>query len=87
MVESSEIWLYVQISLNSLIAENYEEILESLIRDAKVVDHGRSPCDDLFIPDVADEKLVVYIKMEDVRDTSTWLQMAKVNIWCLIFGF
>lgn len=49
-----------------------------VLREAEVLDHGKNPCEDSFLPDTEGKTYVMFIKMETETDTSTWTELAKV---------
>uniref|UniRef100_A0A4W3HTK9 Alpha-1,3-mannosyl-glycoprotein 2-beta-N-acetylglucosaminyltransferase n=1 Tax=Callorhinchus milii TaxID=7868 RepID=A0A4W3HTK9_CALMI len=52
--------------------------------EAKVLDHSKNPCEDSFIPDTEGKIYVMYIKMEQETDFTTWTELAKcLHIWDL----
>ncbi|KAI5614606.1 protein O-linked-mannose beta-1,2-N-acetylglucosaminyltransferase 1, partial [Silurus asotus] len=53
-------------------------------REAEVLDHSKNPCEDSFIPDTEGKTYVMFIKMEQETDTSTWTELAKcLHVWDL----
>lgn len=76
---------YVQLkNLESVIKDNYEELIINLIQQGTILDHSKSPCEDDFIPDRKDDVFLMFIKMEEPKDFVTWLQVAKCfKIWDL----
>lgn len=48
--------------------------------EAEVLDHSKNPCEDAFIPDTEGKTYVMFIKMEQETDTSTWTELAKVQL-------
>lgn len=71
--------------IDQMDAVGYEKLVASLISTATVLDTGsRSPCQEDFIPDVQGRVFVLYVQMENGRDTSTWLSVAKcLKMWDL----
>ncbi|XP_046639042.1 protein O-linked-mannose beta-1,2-N-acetylglucosaminyltransferase 1-like [Daphnia pulicaria] len=70
--------------IENMKAANYERVVHTAVRNATVLDHNISPCEESFIPNVSGETFVLYMKMEHARDTVTWLQIAKCfKIWDL----
>ncbi|XP_057375549.1 protein O-linked-mannose beta-1,2-N-acetylglucosaminyltransferase 1-like [Daphnia carinata] len=70
--------------IENMKAINYERVIETAVSNATLLDHTISPCEESFIPNVAGETFVMYMKMEHARDTVTWLQIAKCfKIWDL----
>lgn len=77
---------YVQLkNIDTVIKDNYEELLVQMLLRGSVVDHSKSPCEDDFIPDKPEsDVLLMFIKMEEPKDFVTWLQVAKCfKIWDL----
>lgn len=48
--------------------------------EAEVLDHSKNPCEDSFIPDTEGKTYIMFIKMEQEADTSTWTELAKVEL-------
>lgn len=70
--------------VNSLKKAEYEALLENLLKRATVLDHTLSPCDEQFVPDSQETTYVMFIKMEESKDLTTWKQVAKCfRIWDL----
>lgn len=70
--------------LFSVTKDNYEKSIYHLLRQAIVLDHSKSPCEESFIPDTKGQVYVLFIKMNSAKDYSTWLQVAKCfKIWDL----
>ncbi|XP_064477377.1 protein O-linked-mannose beta-1,2-N-acetylglucosaminyltransferase 1-like isoform X1 [Ornithodoros turicata] len=65
--------------IDSVKKDKYEEVIHNLLRKAIVLDHSKSPCEENFVPDTKGEVYVMFIKMNGLRDFSTWLQIAKVR--------
>ncbi|KAH0618660.1 hypothetical protein JD844_018058 [Phrynosoma platyrhinos] len=58
--------------------------LKNVESEAEVLDHSKNPCEDSFIPDTEGKIYVMYIKMEQEADFTTWTQLAKcLHIWDL----
>lgn len=51
--------------------------------EAAVLDHSKNPCEDSFLPDTEGKTYVMYIRMEQEADFTTWTQLAKVTP-CLV---
>lgn len=49
--------------------------------EAEVLDHSKDPCEDSFVPDTEGKVYVMFIKMEQEADFTTWTQLAKVRPW------
>lgn len=49
------------------------------ISEAEILDHSKNPCEDSFVPDTEGKIYVMYIKMEQEADFTTWTQLAKVT--------
>lgn len=47
--------------------------------EAEVLDHSKNPCEDSFVPDTEGKVYVMFIKMEQEADFTTWTQLAKVR--------
>lgn len=70
--------------IESVKKDNYEELIHDLLRKSIVLDHSKSPCEENFIPDTKGEVYVMFIKMNNLRDFTTWMQVAKCfKIWDL----
>ena len=68
----------------SLKRPAYEDQVHSAIKSGHVID--TSPCSEDFkaLRRPSSESNVLYIKMNDAKDTVTWLQVAKcLHIWDL----
>ncbi|XP_014673623.1 PREDICTED: protein O-linked-mannose beta-1,2-N-acetylglucosaminyltransferase 1-like [Priapulus caudatus] len=64
--------------------EPYEQLVQSLISGAQVLDHSKSPCESDFIPDTKAVTYVMYIKMDDPKDVANWMEVAKCfRVWDL----
>lgn len=49
------------------------------MKKAIVLDHSKSPCDEDIVPDsLSGTPILLFIKMDHLKDFSTWLQVAKV---------
>ncbi|OCT84958.1 hypothetical protein XELAEV_18023119mg [Xenopus laevis] len=75
----------VQLSnVKSLQKDAYEIEIQKILSEAEVLDHTKNPCEDSFIPDTEGKTYVMYIKMEQEADFTTWSQLAKcLHIWDL----
>uniref|UniRef100_A0A1B6FTU3 Protein O-linked-mannose beta-1,2-N-acetylglucosaminyltransferase n=1 Tax=Cuerna arida TaxID=1464854 RepID=A0A1B6FTU3_9HEMI len=72
------------VNIESVLRDNYEELILRLITQGTVLDHSKSPCEEDFVPDKKNEVFLMFIKMEDSKDFRTWLQVAKCfKIWDL----
>ncbi|XP_022239615.1 protein O-linked-mannose beta-1,2-N-acetylglucosaminyltransferase 1-like isoform X2 [Limulus polyphemus] len=70
--------------IDSLRKDNYEILLEELLRTGIVLDHSKSPCEENFIPETKGEVYIMFIKMNTPKDFTTWLEVAKCfRIWDL----
>jgi len=73
--------------IDSLKRPAYEEQVHSMIRSSHVLDPMISPCLHNFsvpLNNRHNQPNVLYIKMENAKDTETWLQVAKCfHIWDL----
>lgn len=70
--------------IQRLKKDNYEIMIEDLMRKAVVLDHSKSPCEETFIPDTESETYIMFIKMDTPKDFTTWLHVAKCfRIWDL----
>lgn len=49
------------------------------LSEAEVLDHSKNPCEDSFLPDTEGKTYVMYIRMEQEADFTTWTQLAKVT--------
>lgn len=47
--------------------------------EAEVLDHSKNPCEDSFVPDTEGRVYVMFIRMEQEADFTTWTQLAKVR--------
>ncbi|GCC25491.1 hypothetical protein chiPu_0003901 [Chiloscyllium punctatum] len=71
-------------NVDSLKKDAYEIEIHKLISEAKVLEHTKNPCEDSFIPDTEGKVYIMYIKMEQEADFTTWTQLAKcLHIWDL----
>lgn len=43
------------------------------------MDHSKNPCEDSFVPDTEGKIYVMFIRMEQEADFTTWTQLAKVR--------
>ncbi|NWQ83348.1 PMGT1 acetylglucosaminyltransferase, partial [Columbina picui] len=82
------VWLYPDLSAlsssNSLRKDAYETEIHRLLGEAEVLDHSKSPCEDSFVPDTEGKVYVMFIRMEQEADFTTWTQLAKcLHIWDL----
>lgn len=48
--------------------------------EAEVLDHSKNPCEDSFVPDTEGKVYVMFIRMEQEADFTTWTQLAKVRL-------
>ncbi|ELU12459.1 hypothetical protein CAPTEDRAFT_154180 [Capitella teleta] len=70
--------------LDKMGQADYETEVNGLIEAATVLDHSKSPCDEIFIPETKGETYVMYISMKHATDYETWKQIAKCfHIWDL----
>ena len=80
-------WCVCLLFLFSLKRPAYEEQVHSMIRSSHVLDPMISPCLHNFsvpLNNRHNQPNVLYIKMENAKDTETWLQVAKCfHIWDL----
>uniref|UniRef100_A0A3B4BZD4 Protein O-linked-mannose beta-1,2-N-acetylglucosaminyltransferase n=1 Tax=Pygocentrus nattereri TaxID=42514 RepID=A0A3B4BZD4_PYGNA len=67
-------------NVDSLKKDAYEVEIQNLLREAEVLDHSKNPCEDSFVPDTEGKSYVMFIKMEQESDTSTWTELAKVDL-------
>lgn len=44
-----------------------------------MLDHSKNPCEDSFVPDTEGKVYVMFIRMEQEADFTTWTQLAKVR--------
>ncbi|XP_060775984.1 protein O-linked-mannose beta-1,2-N-acetylglucosaminyltransferase 1 isoform X3 [Neoarius graeffei] len=71
-------------NIDGLKKDAYEVEIQNLLREAEVLDHSKNPCEDAFIPDTEGKTYVMFIKMEQETDTSTWTELAKcLHVWDL----
>ncbi|KAL7891303.1 hypothetical protein AOLI_G00007790 [Acnodon oligacanthus] len=71
-------------NVESLKKDPYEVEIQNLLREAEVLDHSKNPCEDSFVPDTEGKSYVMFIKMEQESDTSTWTELAKcLHVWDL----
>ncbi|XP_062308167.1 protein O-linked-mannose beta-1,2-N-acetylglucosaminyltransferase 1 isoform X2 [Osmerus eperlanus] len=71
-------------NVDGLKKEAYELEIQNLFKEAEVLDHTKDPCEDSFIPDGEGRTYVMYIRMEQDTDISTWTQLAKcLHVWDL----
>uniref|UniRef100_A0A8D2KSF4 Protein O-linked-mannose beta-1,2-N-acetylglucosaminyltransferase n=1 Tax=Varanus komodoensis TaxID=61221 RepID=A0A8D2KSF4_VARKO len=71
-------------NVESLKKDAYEIEIHRLLSEAEVLDHSKNPCEDSFVPDTEGKIYVMYIKMEQEGDFTTWTQLAKcLHIWDL----
>uniref|UniRef100_A0AAR2J141 Protein O-linked-mannose beta-1,2-N-acetylglucosaminyltransferase n=1 Tax=Pygocentrus nattereri TaxID=42514 RepID=A0AAR2J141_PYGNA len=71
-------------NVDSLKKDAYEVEIQNLLREAEVLDHSKNPCEDSFVPDTEGKSYVMFIKMEQESDTSTWTELAKcLHVWDL----
>ncbi|XP_073421099.1 protein O-linked-mannose beta-1,2-N-acetylglucosaminyltransferase 1 isoform X5 [Dendrobates tinctorius] len=75
----------VQLSnVESLRKDAYEMEVHRILSEAEVLDHSKNPCEDSFIPDTEGRTYIMYIRMEQEADFTTWSQLAKcLHIWDL----
>lgn len=45
-----------------------------------MLDHTKDPCEDSFLPEAEGKTYVMFIKMDTETDTSTWTELAKVQV-------
>ena len=80
-------YIFFLLFLFSLKRPAYEEQVHSMIRSSHVLDPMISPCLHNFsvpLNNRHNQPNVLYIKMENAKDTETWLQVAKCfHIWDL----
>ncbi|XP_062569763.1 protein O-linked-mannose beta-1,2-N-acetylglucosaminyltransferase 1-like [Saccostrea cucullata] len=70
--------------LDRMTSEKYEELINEILKTAKVVDHSKDPCDSSLIPKNQDAVHVLYIQMQQPTDFTTWKQIAKCyHLWDL----
>ncbi|XP_061192608.1 protein O-linked-mannose beta-1,2-N-acetylglucosaminyltransferase 1-like [Saccostrea echinata] len=70
--------------LDRMTSEKYEELINEILKTAKVVDHTKDPCDSSLIPKNQDTVHVLYIQMQHPTDFTTWKQLAKCyHLWDL----
>ncbi|NXY39158.1 PMGT1 acetylglucosaminyltransferase, partial [Pomatorhinus ruficollis] len=71
-------------NVESLRKDNYETEIHRLLGEAEVLDHSKNPCEDSFVPDTEGKVYVMFIRMEQESDFTTWTQLAKcLHIWDL----
>uniref|UniRef100_W5KVE4 Protein O-linked-mannose beta-1,2-N-acetylglucosaminyltransferase n=1 Tax=Astyanax mexicanus TaxID=7994 RepID=W5KVE4_ASTMX len=71
-------------NVDGLKKDDYEVEIQNLLREAEVLDHSKNPCEDSFIPDTEGKTYIMFIKMEQETDTSTWTELAKcLHVWDL----
>uniref|UniRef100_A0A8D0KJW5 Alpha-1,3-mannosyl-glycoprotein 2-beta-N-acetylglucosaminyltransferase n=1 Tax=Salvator merianae TaxID=96440 RepID=A0A8D0KJW5_SALMN len=71
-------------NVESLKKDAYEIEIHRLLSEAEVLDHSKNPCEDSSVPDTEGKIYVLYIKMEQEADFTTWTQLAKcLHIWDL----
>ncbi|XP_062853161.1 protein O-linked-mannose beta-1,2-N-acetylglucosaminyltransferase 1 [Trichomycterus rosablanca] len=71
-------------NVGGLKKDAYEVEIQNLLREAEVLDHSKNPCEDSFIPDTEGKTYIMFIKMEQETDTSTWTELAKcLHVWDL----
>ncbi|XP_030583613.1 protein O-linked-mannose beta-1,2-N-acetylglucosaminyltransferase 1 isoform X1 [Archocentrus centrarchus] len=71
-------------NVDSLKNDAYEVEIQSLLKEAEVLDHTKNPCEDSFLPDSEGKIYIMFIKMETETDTSTWTELAKcLHVWDL----
>lgn len=76
----------VEIKADLMYKDNYEKEINRLLSQAEVLDHSRTPCTNPkdFIPDTKDKVYVFYIRMEQPKDYTTWINVARCfRIWDL----
>ncbi|XP_062594175.1 protein O-linked-mannose beta-1,2-N-acetylglucosaminyltransferase 1-like [Saccostrea cucullata] len=70
--------------LDRMTSEKYEDLINEILKTAKVVDHSKDPCDSSLIPKNQDTVHVLYIQMQHPTDFTTWKQLAKCyHLWDL----
>uniref|UniRef100_A0A8D0GUB0 Protein O-linked-mannose beta-1,2-N-acetylglucosaminyltransferase n=1 Tax=Sphenodon punctatus TaxID=8508 RepID=A0A8D0GUB0_SPHPU len=71
-------------NVESLKKDAYEIEIHRLLSEAQVLDHNKNPCEDSFVPDTEGKVYVMYVKMEQEADFTTWTQLAKcLHVWDL----
>ncbi|CAH2310683.1 O-linked-mannose beta-1,2-N-acetylglucosaminyltransferase 1 [Pelobates cultripes] len=71
-------------NVESLKKDAYEIEIHRILSEAEVLDHSKNPCEDSFIPDTEGKTYVMYIRMEQEADFTTWTQLAKcLHVWDL----
>ncbi|XP_032382206.1 protein O-linked-mannose beta-1,2-N-acetylglucosaminyltransferase 1 isoform X2 [Etheostoma spectabile] len=71
-------------NVDGLKRDAYEVEIQSLLKEAQVLDHTKNPCEDSFLPDSEGKTYVMFIRMETEVDTSTWTELAKcLHVWDL----
>ncbi|XP_074640445.1 protein O-linked-mannose beta-1,2-N-acetylglucosaminyltransferase 1-like [Tubulanus polymorphus] len=75
--------------VESMRKDKYEDVISGLLKEAVVLNHDVSPCDDSFIPDTKDKTYVMFIQMLNPKDYTTWKLLAKcLRLWDLdVRGF
>nr|DBA17711.1 TPA: hypothetical protein GDO54_016041 [Pyxicephalus adspersus] len=75
----------VQLSnVESLRKDAYEVEIHGILREAEVLDHSKNPCEESFVPDTEGKTFVMFIRMEQEADFTTWTQLAKcLHVWDL----
>ncbi|XP_050425936.1 protein O-linked-mannose beta-1,2-N-acetylglucosaminyltransferase 1-like [Adelges cooleyi] len=70
--------------IDKLTKIEYKNMLEQKIVSGHIVDHQKSPCDNDFLPYLKNITLIMYIKLLNLKDMSTWSPVAKcLKIWDL----
>ena len=86
---SSIPWMDFILYFFSLKRPAYEEVIHKLIKTSHILDSKTSPCSHNFSVPIVNhhrhiQPNVLYIKMENAKDTESWLQVAKCfHIWDL----
>ncbi|GAB0193118.1 protein O-linked-mannose beta-1,2-N-acetylglucosaminyltransferase 1 [Grus japonensis] len=71
-------------NVESLRKDAYETEIHRLMGEAEVLDHSKNPCEDSFVPDTEGRVYVMFIRMDQEADFTTWTQLAKcLHIWDL----
>ncbi|XP_048716991.1 protein O-linked-mannose beta-1,2-N-acetylglucosaminyltransferase 1 isoform X1 [Caretta caretta] len=71
-------------NVESLKKDAYEIEIHRLLGEAAALDHSKNPCEDSFLPDTEGKTYVMYIRMEQEADFTTWTQLAKcLHVWDL----
>lgn len=76
----------VKFDVNKMYKDNYEKEMLRLIREAKLLNHSKSPCVVLedFVPNTEGETYVFYIQMKNPSDFKTWRNIARCfRMWDL----